>query len=109
MLRRVGGPLRVMPQCMTLLGRVYGSVDEGDQRRVVAVPSTSASFANLIASDVARSVLAALTARMIEFGLLMYDRHMSLMICSMSAGWSPTATFVMPGRSMRESVRTRGE
>ena len=72
-------------------------------------PCGSTSLASLSASEVARSVLAADTARMIEFGLEMYLRHKSLINASMSCGWSPTGTFVTPGRSTRVRVTTLGE
>ena len=55
------------------------------------------------------SVLAADTARMMLLGLLMYVKHMSRMIFSISSGWSPIATFVMPGRSTKVKVNTFGE
>ena len=73
------------------------------------LPSGSASFASLIDSDVVMSVFPADTARMMLLGLQMYFKHMSLMISSMSSGWSPIATFVMPGRSTRVKVSTFGE
>ena len=73
------------------------------------LPSGSTSLANLSASEVARSVLAAVTARMILLGLEMYCRHMSLICTSMSSGWSPTGTFVKPGKSTRVRLSTRGE
>ena len=66
-------------------------------------------MASLSASEVERSVLAADTARMMELGLAMYLMHMSLTWASMSSGWSPTGTLVIPGRSTRVKVRTRGE
>lgn len=53
-------------------------------------PSGSTSLEILMASDVARSVLAAVTASMMEFGFCMYFK-ISVRICtSMSNGWSPT-------------------
>lgn len=73
------------------------------------LPSGSTSLASLRASEVARSVFAAVTAKMIEFGLLMYMVHISRIWNSMSGGWSATGTFVMPGRSINVNVRTWGE
>ena len=49
-------------------------------------PSWSTSLASLRASEVARSVLAAVTARMMELGLLMYRRHISRTWISISSG-----------------------
>uniref|UniRef100_A0A8W7Q0F7 Uncharacterized protein n=1 Tax=Anopheles coluzzii TaxID=1518534 RepID=A0A8W7Q0F7_ANOCL len=69
-------------------------------------PSGSTSFAILSASLVAMSVLAAVTASMIEFGFSMYFSTRSLICASMSSGWSPTGTFVMPGRSTSVRLTT---
>ena len=52
----------------------------------------STSRATFKASEVAMSVLAAVTARMMEFGLEMYLNINSLIWISMSLGWSPTGT-----------------
>lgn len=52
----------------------------------------STSRATLSASEVAMSVLAAVTARMMELGLEMYLKINSLIWISMSLGWSPTGT-----------------
>ncbi len=60
------------------------------------LPSGSASRASLSASDVEKSVLADDTASIIEFGLVIYVRIISFICFSMSTGWSPTGTFVMP-------------
>ena len=61
------------------------------------------------ASDVARSVLAGVTARMRHVSLQMNCMIMSLICCSMSTGWSPMAILVRPGRSIKVMFRTRGE
>ena len=50
------------------------------------LPSGSTSRATLRASEVAMSVLAAVTARMMELGLEMYFRISSLIWISMSLG-----------------------
>lgn len=39
----------------------------------------------------------------------MYDVIICLILASMSLGWSPTGTLVMPGRSTRVIVSTYGE
>ena len=75
----------------------------------VYIPSGSTSFANFNDSDVAMSVLAAVKARMIQFGLPIYCVHKSLICISMSEGWSPTGTLVIPGRSTRVRLSTLGE
>lgn len=76
---------------------------------IVRVPSGSTSRANLRPSEFAKSVLAAVTARIIQAGRDMYFRSISLICFSMSLGWSPTGTFVRPGKSTRVSVSTLGE
>ena len=76
---------------------------------IVLVPSGSTSRANFSPSEFAKSVLAAVTARMIHAGLEMYFANMSRICFSISLGWSPTGTFVKPGRSTRVKVRTLGE
>lgn len=53
-------------------------------------PSGSTSRATLSASEVAMSVFAAVTARMMEFGFEMNLKINSLIWISMSLGWSPT-------------------
>ena len=57
----------------------------------------------------AKSVFAAVTAKMIHDGFEMNLRTMSRICFSISFGWSPTGTFVKPGRSTRVSVTTFGE
>lgn len=59
----------------------------------LSLPSGSTSLEIFSASDVAISVLAAVTARMMEFGLLMNRRMSSLIWSSISLGWSPTGTW----------------
>ena len=75
----------------------------------VRLPSGSTSRANLRPSELARSVLAAVTARMMAFGFVMYLRIISRICFSISFGWSPTGTLVRPGRSTSVRVRTLGE
>lgn len=70
------------------------------------LPCGSTSFASLRASELARSVLAGVTARIRQLSRVMNCMIMSLICCSMSAGWSPTGTLVIPGRSMRVRLST---
>lgn len=72
----------------------------------LSLPWGSTSFASLRASELARSVLAGVTARIRQLSLVMNCIIMSLICCSMSTGWSPTGTFVIPGRSMRVRFST---
>lgn len=72
----------------------------------LALPCGSTSFASLRASELARSVLAGVTAKIKQLSLVMNCRIMSLICCSMSTGWSPTGTLVIPGRSMRVRFST---
>lgn len=58
----------------------------------VLLPSGSTSFAILIASLVAMSVLAAVTAKIMEFGFAIYLIIRFLIWFSMSSGWSPIGT-----------------
>jgi len=76
---------------------------------IVLVPSGSTSRAIFNPSELAKSVLAAVTAKMIHDGLVIYFINISLICLSISLGWSPTGTFVNPGRSTNVSVRTLGE
>lgn len=69
-------------------------------------PWGSTSLASLSASELARSVLAGVTARIRQLSRQMNCMIMSRIWCSMSAGWSPTGTLVMPGRSMRVRFST---
>ena len=71
------------------------------------LPSGSTDLAKLRASEVARSVLAGVTARIKQVSLQMNCMIMSLIWVSMSAGWSPTGTLVRPGRSMRVMLSTK--
>ena len=64
------------------------------------LPSGSTDLARLSASEVARSVLAGVTARMRQVSLEMNCMIMSLICASMSTGWSPTGILVRPGRSI---------
>ena len=66
-------------------------------------------MASFRASELARSMLAGVTARMRLLSRLMNCKIMSLIWYSISWGWSPTGTFVMPGRSMRVRFNTTGE
>ena len=74
--------------------------------RSASFPSGSACLAICKASEVARSWLAGVTARMRQVSRQMNCMIMSLICCPMSEGWSPTAIFVIPGRSIRVMFRT---
>jgi hypothetical protein len=76
---------------------------------IVRVPSGSTSRAILRPSELAKSVLAGVTARTMQAGLEMYLKSISRICFSMSFGWSPTGTLVKPGKSTRVRVRTLGE
>lgn len=76
---------------------------------IVLAPSGSTSLAIFRPSELARSVLAPVTARMMALGLVMYFMSISRICRSMSRGWLPTGTFVKPGKSTRVRVRTFGE
>jgi hypothetical protein len=52
------------------------------------------------ASEVARSMLAGVTAKMRHVSFVMYVRSMSRICASISTGWSPTAILVKPGKSI---------
>lgn len=91
-------------QCSEALGR--GSCCCCAVRRL---PWGSTSLAILRASELARSMLAGVTARTRLLSRLMNCRIMSLIWYSMSGGWSPTGTLVMPGRSMRVRFNTGRE
>lgn len=69
-------------------------------------PWGSTSLATLRASELAKSVLAGVTARIRQLSLVMNCKIMSRIWCSMSTGWSPTATLVIPGKSMRVRFNT---
>lgn len=66
---------------------------------MVRSPSGSTCRAICSASELERSELAAVTARMMAVGAAMNSCTMRRTRSSMSAGWSPTGTRVMPGRS----------
>lgn len=70
---------------------------------VTHLPWGSTSFASFSASEFARSVLAGVTAKIRQFSLVMNCIIISLIWYSISGGWSPTGTFVIPGKSI--SVR----
>ena len=76
---------------------------------IVLWPSGSTSLASFKPSELARSTLAAVTANMIALAFWICFRTISLICFSISLGWSPTGTFVRPGRSTRVRVRTLGE
>mmetsp|Transcript_43927 Transcript_43927/g.139975 ORF Transcript_43927/g.139975 Transcript_43927/m.139975 type:complete len:251 (-) Transcript_43927:118-870(-) len=76
---------------------------------MVRSPRGSAARAMLRASELARSTLAGETARMMQLPTCMYVLIMRRICSSMSLGWSPTGTLVMPGRSTRVMVSTCGE
>ena len=69
------------------------------QLLLLCLPVGSTSFDSLRASEVARSEFAGVTASISVFSLVMNCMSMSRIWNSMSAGWSPTGTFVNPGRS----------
>ena len=60
-------------------------------------------------SELAKSALAEVTPRIMQSGLKMYLEGMSRISFSISLGWSPTGTFINPGKSTSVSVRTLGE
>lgn len=72
----------------------------------LCLPCGSTSLAILRASELARSVLAGVTARIKQLSLVMNCNSMSLIWCSISMGWSPTGTLVIPGRSIRVRFST---
>ena len=57
-------------------------------------------------SELARSAFAGEIARMRQLSLLMNSNNMFRIWISMSGGWSPTGTFVIPGRSINVKLRT---
>mmetsp|Transcript_91179 Transcript_91179/g.181819 ORF Transcript_91179/g.181819 Transcript_91179/m.181819 type:complete len:245 (-) Transcript_91179:364-1098(-) len=76
---------------------------------IVRSPSGSASCASFRASLLAKSELPAVTARMMAFGFEMNPIHMLRICSSISSGWSPTETLVIPGRSTKVRLSTFGE
>mmetsp|Transcript_21622 Transcript_21622/g.69619 ORF Transcript_21622/g.69619 Transcript_21622/m.69619 type:complete len:219 (-) Transcript_21622:130-786(-) len=75
----------------------------------VRTPSGSTSLAICSASEFARSVFAAVTARMMHDSSLMKLSTMFRIKRSMSGGWSPTGTRVIPGRSTSVRFSTLAE
>ena len=73
---------------------------------LLLLPSGSTDLAKLSASEVAKSVLAGVTARMRQVSLVMNCMIMSLIWASMSTGWSPTGILVRPGRSISVMFKT---
>ena len=76
---------------------------------IVRVPSGSTSLAIFSPSEFAKSVLAPVTAKMIQAGFEIYFISISLICFSISFGWSPTGTLVRPGSYTRVKVTTLGE
>ncbi|OMH82127.1 hypothetical protein AX774_g4397 [Zancudomyces culisetae] len=76
---------------------------------IVLSPSGSTSLANFNPSELAKSVFAAVTARIIAFGRVIYFIIISRICRSISLGWSPTGTLVSPGKSTSVKVSTFGE
>ena len=87
---------------LTQIDNDIGNVDANSHHK----PCGSTSLEILSASELARSVLAGDMAKMRQFSLLMNSSSMLRIWISMSGGWSPTATFVIPGRSIRVRLRT---
>lgn len=76
--------------------------------QIVHAPWGSTSLAIFKASELARSELAGDTASIRQFSLVTNCISMSRIWASMSAGWSPTGTLVIPGRSTRVRLSTEG-
>ena len=72
-----------------------------------SLPCGSTSLAILSASELARSELAGDTARMRQLSLVMNSQSIPRICISISTGWSPTGTLVIPGKSI--SVRFNTE
>ena len=70
------------------------------------VPSGSTDLASIRASDVARSTLAGVTARIRQVSFDMNCKIISRIWASISTGWSPTGIFVKPGRSISVMFKT---
>lgn len=73
------------------------------------LPSGSAIPAICKASELAKSAFAGETANIKQLGNLMYDIIIVRIRASISEGWSPTGTFVSPGKSTNVMSRTLGE
>lgn len=69
-------------------------------------PWGSTSLASFSASEFARSVLAGVTAKIRQLSREMNCIIISRIWCSISMGWSPTGTLVIPGRSIRVRFNT---
>ena len=86
----------IIRQCQILRGTT----------KLLQVPSGSTCLAICRASEVAKSVLAGVTAKIRHVSLEINWNSMSLIWASMSTGWSPTGTFVSPGKSIIVMFRT---
>ena len=73
---------------------------------MVLAPWGSTSLAILRASEFAISEFAGDTARMRQLSREMNSNNMARICISISAGWSPTGTLVIPGRSIRVKLST---
>lgn len=71
-----------------------------------ASPWGSTFLASWSASELVRSLVAGMTAKMRQFSLHTYRMIMSRIWYSMSLGWSPTGSLVIPGRSTRVRFST---
>mmetsp|Transcript_5727 Transcript_5727/g.16370 ORF Transcript_5727/g.16370 Transcript_5727/m.16370 type:complete len:200 (+) Transcript_5727:1420-2019(+) len=76
---------------------------------MVRSPAGSTSRARCSASEVARSALAGVTARIMAFSPLMYVRAMFSKSCTMDFGCPSIGTFVRPGISTMVRLGTLGE
>eukprot|EP00890_Picochlorum_soloecismus_P001057 jgi/Picsp_1/1952/NSC_05418-R1_---NA--- len=76
---------------------------------IVRIPVGSTFLAKSKASEDAKSWFAGDTARIMQVGELIYFRISFRSCLSISSGWSPTGTRVIPGKSTSVMVRTRGE
>ena len=77
-----------------------------EDAQVGSLPSGSTCLAKFKASEVARSVLAGVTAKIRQVSFVTNCMSMSLIWVSMSWGWSPTGILVIPGRSINVMLRT---
>lgn len=74
-----------------------------------SLPEGSTSLAIFRASEFAKSELAGETARTRQFSLETNSMTIPRICTSISAGWSPTGTLVIPGRSIRVKFNTEGK
>lgn len=74
---------------------------------IVRIPAGSHSLAIFNASDVAKSIFAAVTAKIKQLSFVIYVKSMSRICASISTGWSPTGTFVKPGKSINVKFNTK--